>query len=67
MATWPANSCKNRYIPHFIGSSAVMVEFYKQIARIADSWANVLIEGEIGADKELAARSLHQLSCCHRP
>jgi len=48
--------------PQFIGSSATMVEFYKQLARVADSPASVLIEGESGTGKELAARSLHQLS-----
>ncbi|MDD3259515.1 MAG: response regulator, partial [Smithellaceae bacterium] len=41
-----------------IGSSPVMVEFYKQIARVADSQASVLIEGESGTGKELTARSL---------
>ena len=39
-----------------------MVEFYKQIARIADADASVLIEGESGTGKELATRALHQLS-----
>jgi DNA-binding NtrC family response regulator len=34
-----------------IGSSATMVEFYKQIARVADSAASVLIEGESGTGK----------------
>jgi DNA-binding NtrC family response regulator len=48
--------------PHFIGSSATMVEFYKQLARVADAEASILIEGESGTGKELAARSLHQLS-----
>ncbi|MCX7981423.1 MAG: sigma-54 dependent transcriptional regulator [Syntrophales bacterium] len=48
--------------PQFIGSSAVMVEFYKQIARVADSDVSILIEGESGTGKELAARSLHLLS-----
>jgi len=48
--------------PQFIGSSATMVGFYKQLARVADSAASVLIEGESGTGKELAARSLHQLS-----
>ena len=48
--------------PHFIGSSATMVEFYKQLARVADADASILIEGESGTGKELAARSLHQLS-----
>jgi DNA-binding NtrC family response regulator len=48
--------------PKFIGSSAAMVEFYKQIARVADSAASVLIEGESGTGKELTARSLHSMS-----
>ncbi len=48
--------------PQFIGSSAVMVDFYKQIARVADSSASVLISGESGTGKELTASSLHQLS-----
>ncbi|HQL00818.1 MAG TPA: sigma-54 dependent transcriptional regulator [Smithellaceae bacterium] len=46
----------------FVGSSAVMVDFYKQIARVADSPASVLIEGESGTGKELTARSLHSMS-----
>ncbi len=48
--------------PQFIGSSALMVDFYKQIARVADAWASVLIEGESGTGKELTARYLHLLS-----
>ncbi len=53
---------------HFIGSSAKMVDFYKQVARVADSSASVLIEGESGTGKELTARSLHQLSSrCDKP
>ncbi len=48
--------------PRLIGSSATMVEFYKQLVRVADAWASVLIEGESGTGKELTARSLHQLS-----
>jgi DNA-binding NtrC family response regulator len=48
--------------PKLIGSSAAMVEFYKQIARIADAPASVLIEGESGTGKELTARSLHNMS-----
>jgi len=39
-----------------------MVDFYKQIARIADASASVLIEGESGTGKELTARSLHSMS-----
>ena len=53
---------KDRREPQFIGSSAAMVDFYKQIARVADASASVLINGESGTGKELTARSLHQLS-----
>jgi DNA-binding NtrC family response regulator len=54
--------------PKFIGSSSAMVEFYKQLVRVADSWASALIEGESGTGKELAARALHQLSSRrHKP
>lgn len=48
--------------PKLIGSSAAMVDFYKQIARVADAPASVLIEGESGTGKELTARSLHSMS-----
>jgi len=48
--------------PALLGSSAAMVEFYKQIARVADASASVLIEGESGTGKELTARSLHNMS-----
>ncbi|MGA2527001.1 MAG: sigma-54 dependent transcriptional regulator [Smithellaceae bacterium] len=48
--------------PKLIGSSATMVEFYKQIARVADAPASVLIEGESGTGKELTAHSLHNMS-----
>jgi DNA-binding NtrC family response regulator len=48
--------------PQLIGSSTTMVDFYKQLARVADAWASVLIEGESGTGKELTARSLHRLS-----
>jgi DNA-binding NtrC family response regulator len=54
--------------PKLIGSSAMMVDFYKQIARIADASASVLIEGESGTGKELTARSLHNMSArCDKP
>jgi DNA-binding NtrC family response regulator len=48
--------------PRLIGSSAVMVDVYKQIVRIADAPASVLIEGESGTGKELTAHALHNMS-----
>ncbi|HEY5460317.1 MAG TPA: sigma-54 dependent transcriptional regulator [Deferrimonas sp.] len=59
---WIQGQPEDQQEPHFIGSSAVMVDFYKQIARVADASASVLISGESGTGKELTARSLHQLS-----
>jgi DNA-binding NtrC family response regulator len=49
-------------LPRFIGSSYAMNAFYKQVARVADAAASVLIEGESGTGKELTAQSLHHLS-----
>lgn len=62
---WIQGQPEDQQEPQFIGSSAVMVDFYKQIARVADASASVLISGESGTGKELTARSLHQLSNRH--
>jgi DNA-binding NtrC family response regulator len=43
-----------------IGRSPVMLELYKQIARVAPSRSTVLIVGESGTGKELIARSIHE-------
>jgi DNA-binding NtrC family response regulator len=45
-----------------VGSSPAMVEVYKQIARCARSDETVLITGETGVGKELAARAIHEHS-----
>lgn len=45
-----------------IGSSPVMNEIYKTIGRIAGSDAAVLVTGETGTGKELAANLIHQYS-----
>lgn len=45
-----------------IGSSDAIVECFRLIDRIAPSQSVVLIEGETGTGKELAARSIHKLS-----
>jgi DNA-binding NtrC family response regulator len=45
-----------------IGNSAAMVEIYKTIARAAPTDATVIIEGETGTGKELAARMVHRFS-----
>ncbi|MEW6237317.1 MAG: sigma-54 dependent transcriptional regulator [Candidatus Omnitrophota bacterium] len=45
-----------------IGKSAPMRQLMEQIRQIAPSKANVLITGETGTGKELAARAIHALS-----
>ena len=44
-----------------IGRSPAFVEFLRQLERLARSDAPVLIEGETGVGKELAARAIHYL------
>jgi len=45
-----------------IGRSAAMRQLRELIANVADTSANVLIEGETGTGKELVARCLHDFS-----
>jgi two-component system, NtrC family, response regulator AtoC len=45
-----------------IGSSAAMQEVYKSIGRVAATDATVLIRGDSGTGKELAARAVYQHS-----
>jgi DNA-binding NtrC family response regulator len=47
---------------HMVGRSAPMRQVYEQIARVAGSAVTVLITGESGAGKEVAARTIHDLS-----
>ncbi len=45
-----------------IGQSAAMQAVYKDIGRVADTLATVLIRGETGTGKELVARAIYQYS-----
>ena len=49
-------------VPELIGASAAMAEVRRAIERAARAPFAVLIEGESGVGKELAARAVHQLS-----
>ena len=42
-----------------VGDSAAMREVYEQIRKVANSRATILIRGETGTGKELAARAIH--------
>ncbi|BEQ15351.1 sigma-54-dependent transcriptional regulator [Desulfoferula mesophila] len=46
----------------FIGASPAMRELYSMIQKVALVECNVLIEGESGTGKQLAARAIHDLS-----
>lgn len=50
----------NQNIAGLVGSSPLMQEVYKQIALATTSVTPVLIKGETGTGKELAARSIHR-------
>ncbi len=50
-------------LPHgMIGNSVAFMTLLRQIAKIARTDACVLVEGETGVGKELAARAIHYLS-----
>ncbi|MDT7688661.1 MAG: two-component system, NtrC family, response regulator AtoC [Acidobacteriota bacterium] len=45
-----------------VGRAPVMIDLYKEIARVAPSRSTVLVVGESGTGKELVARSIHKHS-----
>src|ERR1044071_4891921 len=52
----------NTKTPTLIGQSPVMRKLFSVIERVAPTDASVLITGATGTGKELAARSIHDLS-----
>jgi two-component system, NtrC family, nitrogen regulation response regulator GlnG len=55
-----ARALRDEGLP-LIGRSAPMQEVYRTLARLVDTSLNVLITGETGTGKGLAARALHDL------
>ena len=45
-----------------IGFSPLMIDIYKTVARVAETEATVVIEGETGTGKEMVARMIHSRS-----
>jgi DNA-binding NtrC family response regulator len=57
------NALLDRYkFATMVGRSAPMLETFRRIRRVAQHFRTVLITGETGTGKELAARALHDLS-----
>jgi DNA-binding NtrC family response regulator len=56
------NQALDRNYEEFIGASPAMQKVYETIGKVAATDANVLILGENGTGKELAARALHRKS-----
>src|ERR1700689_924961 len=52
----------NARFEDMVGRSAAMVEMFSRIRRVAPHFRNVLVTGETGTGKELAAKALHNLS-----
>jgi len=51
-----------RGLENMIGQSSAMVEVFDTIRQVAPSRATVLVQGETGTGKELAAHAIHNLS-----
>jgi DNA-binding NtrC family response regulator len=52
----------NSQFAAMVGHSAVMLEVFHRIRRVAPHFRTVLLTGETGVGKELAAQALHKLS-----
>ncbi len=52
----------NARFEDMVGRSPAMVEMFSRIRRISPHFRNVLVTGETGTGKELAAKALHNLS-----
>jgi len=52
----------NARFEDMVGRSPAMIEMFSRIRRVAPHYRNVLVTGETGTGKELAAKALHNLS-----
>ncbi|MBI4616780.1 MAG: sigma-54-dependent Fis family transcriptional regulator [Planctomycetes bacterium] len=58
----PARGERFEEFPEMVGRSPAMLEVYSRIKKVAPTPAPVLLTGETGTGKELAARAIHRLS-----
>lgn len=61
-AAAPAGSRNGRVTHEMVGDSQCMAQLRERLSRIADSHGTVLISGESGSGKEVAARWIHEHS-----
>jgi DNA-binding NtrC family response regulator len=54
----------DKYLKHFVGASPAFKQLLALIEKVAPSEATILITGESGSGKELAARAIHLQSQC---
>jgi DNA-binding NtrC family response regulator len=57
-----ASVCRMETLGDMVGRSVTMQKVFARIRKLADSEVTVLIRGETGTGKELAARAIHRLS-----
>ncbi|HEY8226669.1 MAG TPA: sigma-54 dependent transcriptional regulator [Pyrinomonadaceae bacterium] len=58
----PHNDQPRAFMPDMIGESPVMQRLFSIIQRVAPTEASVLLTGATGTGKEVAARTIHELS-----
>src|SRR4029453_7600218 len=58
----PHNDPTRAFMPDMIGESPVMQRLFSIIQRVAPTEASVLLTGATGTGKEVAARTIHELS-----
>ncbi len=60
--SFPAHTAPASSLGSLVGSSTAMQEVFRLIERVGPTEANVLLTGESGSGKELAAKSIHECS-----
>ncbi len=57
-----SNDIDGAFVPYMMGSSPAMLQVFEAIRKVGEVDAPVLVTGETGTGKELAARAIHERS-----